>query len=325
MVCHTLRRRDAHWYSPRNIEPVKYRLTSLEVAMTLVRLSSAIYPVGAWMRDSTSLFPLEPSGLNGISEHVAESWTLRIGLSNWTWRLITELRDDGQFVQQTPPSLTLTSDCPTAHPLFDTDALPFLIQPLIAFTPPLLTAPPPPDFAQPSQLRTFLLHADFDLLSEACSHLESLALDVEDIRLSLGRGFVFPAEHQNIPCLSLMLNFIEQGSYAPLWYVQHETSLDDSEVRGREKAFDDCKAAVIKAVVEVSGEEKNADVVCDDSEETYPGGRFVCRMVNWIRAFVSAGSCGNLRDDMVICATLALGNLTRKGDHTAMRCFSVVA
>ncbi|KAG6376111.1 hypothetical protein JVT61DRAFT_2083 [Boletus reticuloceps] len=280
-------------------EPVKFRLTSLEVAMTLVRLSSAIYPVGSWMRDPTSLFPLKSSGLDSISERDAESWTLRIGLSNWTWRLITELRDD-------------------AHPLFDTDVLPFLIQPLIAFTPPLLTAPPPPNFARPSQLRTSLLHADFDLLSEACSHLESLALDVEDIRLSLARGFVFPAEHQNVPCLSAILNFIEQGSYAPLWYVQHETSLDDGEVRSQEKAFDDYKAAVIKAVVEVSGEEKNTDVLCDDSEELYRGGKFVCRMVNWIRAFVGTGSYGNLRDDMVICATLALGNLTRREFHATL-------
>lgn len=299
------------------IEPVKFRLTSLEVAKTLVRLSSAVYPVGAWMRDPTNLFPVESPGLDGIPEHVVESWTLRIGLSNWTWRLITELRDDGQFVRRT--LLTFASDRTTAHPLFDTDVLPFIIQPLIAFTPPLLTAPPPPDFAQPSQLRTSLLRADFDLLSEACSHLESLALDVEDIRLSLARGFVFPAEHQNIPCLSVMLNFIEQGSYAPLWYVQHETSLDDGEVRSQEKAFDDCKAAVIKAVVEVSGEEKNTDVLCDESEEIYPGGKFISRMVSWIRAFVTTGSSGNLRDDMVICATLALGNLTRRGDHITTR------
>lgn len=164
------------------------------------------------------------------------------------------------------------------------------------------------------------MHADFDLLSETCSNLESLALDVEDIRLSLARGFVFPAEHQNVPCLSAMLDFIEQGSYAPLWYVQHETSLDNGEVRSQEKAFDDCKAAVIKAVVEVSGEEKNTDVLCDDLEEIYPGGRFVSRMVNWIRAFVTSGNHGNLRDDLVICATLALGNLTRRGDHIATRC-----
>lgn len=288
--------------------------------MTLVRLLSAIYPAGAWMRSPTSLFPAESSRLDRISD-VAESWTLRVMLSNWTWRLITELRDDGQSVQQI--LLALVSECTTAHPLFDTDVLPFLIQPLIAFTPPLLTAPPPPDFAQPSQLRTSLLHADFDLLSEVCSNLESLALDVEDIRLSLARGFIFPAEHLNVPCLSAMLDFIEQGSYAPLWYVQHETSLDDGEVRSQEKAFDDCKAAVIKAVVEVSGEEKNTDVLCDDSEEIYPGGRFVSRMVNWIRIFVTMRNHGNLRDDLVICATLALGNLTRRGERdasTLMRC-----
>ncbi|KIJ69418.1 hypothetical protein HYDPIDRAFT_80271 [Hydnomerulius pinastri MD-312] len=269
-------------------EPVKFRLTSLEVAMTLVRLSSAIYPAGAWMRSTTSLFPPESSEL----ERVTDSWTIRTVLSNWAWRLITELRDD-------------------AHPLFDPQVLPYLIQPLIAFTPPLLTAPPPPTFAQPSHLRTSLLHADFDLLSESCSHLESLALDIDDIRSSLARGFTFPAEHHNVPCLSAMLDFIEQGNYAPLWYVLHETSLDDSEVRSQEKAFDDCKAAVIKAVVEVPGDGGNVDVLWDDSDEQQPGGEFISRMVNWIRVFVTAGSHGNVRDDMVICATLTLGNLTR--------------
>ena len=142
--------------------------------------------------------------------------------------------------------------------------------------------------------------------------------------MSLARGFIFPAEHQNVPCLSVILNFIEQGNYAPLWYVKHENSLDDSEVRSQEKAFDDCKAAVIKAVVEVSGEEKNTDVLCDDSEETYPGGKFISRMVTWIRSFVTTGNFGNLRDDLVICATLSLGNLTRRGDFIATWCLVVL-
>lgn len=66
--------------------------------MTLVRLSSAIYPAGAWMTTTTSLFP-ESSELDNSPERVAESWTIRTGLSNWAWRLITELRDDGQASQ----------------------------------------------------------------------------------------------------------------------------------------------------------------------------------------------------------------------------------
>lgn len=96
------------------VEPVKFRLTSLEVATTLVRLSSALYPVGAWMRGLTSLFPKESSGLDGVPEHVAESWTLRIGLSNWTWRLISELRDDSQFALPTLPACHLTADHSTS-------------------------------------------------------------------------------------------------------------------------------------------------------------------------------------------------------------------
>lgn len=271
---------------------VKFRLISLEVAMTLVRLSSALYPVGSWMRCTTNLFPddLAPEEAPIL---IAESWNIRISLSNWAWRLITELRDD-------------------EHPLFDPQVLPYLVQPLIAFTPPLLTAPPPPNFAHPSPLRTNLLQADFELLSDSCSQLESLALDVEDIRLSLARGFLFPAEHQDVPCLLAMLDFIEQGSYAPLWYVQHEASFSMADVRNQEKAFDDCKAAVIKAVVEMSGEDKNTDVLVDGSDPTKPGGSYVSRLVNWIRNFVLGGMHGNARDDLVICATLSLGNLMRR-------------
>ncbi|KAL4074475.1 hypothetical protein V8B97DRAFT_1697314 [Scleroderma yunnanense] len=279
-------------------DPVKFRLTSLEVSMTLVRLSSALYPVSSWMR-TTGSFPANHSEVDETAARIAESWNIRTTVSNWTWRLITELRDD-------------------AHPLFDPQILPYLVQPLIAFTPPLLTAPPPPNFAQPSLLRTSLLQADFDLLAESCSQLESLALDVEDIRLSLARGFQFPAEHQSVPCLSVILDFIEQGNYAPLWYVQHEASFDPTDVRNQEKAFDDCKAAVIKAIVEMSGEDKNVDVLIDSSDQTKPGGAFVSRMVNWIRAFVAGGQYGNARDDLVICATLTLGNLTRRELHSTI-------
>ncbi|KAH7930821.1 hypothetical protein BV22DRAFT_1101534 [Leucogyrophana mollusca] len=278
-----------------NYAPVKFRLISLEVAMTLIRLSSAIYPTASWMRS------LALNSQESAADQIAESWSLRSGLSSWAWRLIAELRDD-------------------SHPLFDPDVLPYLIPSLVAFTPPMLTSPPPPPFSQPSQLRTSLLQADFDLLAESCSHIESLALDVEDVRLSLARGFQFPAEHNGVACFSAMLDFIEIGNYAPLWYVQGDASLENSlfEVRSKEKAFDDCKAAIIKAVVEVSGEDKNVDVLCDDSEEGKPGGDFVSRLVSWIRAFVSQGSGGNARDDLAICATLSLGNLTRREFHSTI-------
>lgn len=142
------------------------------------------------------------------------------------------------------------------------------------------------------------------MLEEICTLLESLALDVEDVRLSLARGVLFPAEHSGVPCLSHILNFIEKGDYPPLW---SESGLDAAY----EKKFDICKAALIKAVVEVSGEDKNEDVLWDETEEDQPGGAFVCRMVDWVRSYAQGHSNG--RDDLVICATLSLGNLARRG------------
>ncbi|KAG2368500.1 hypothetical protein BDR07DRAFT_1477985 [Suillus spraguei] len=282
-------------------EPVRNRLISLEVAKTIFRLSTALYPPAAWMRTTSSFHLPDISPSDITFDRIAESWSIRAGLSSWAGRLISELQDD-------------------VHPLFSQEVLPHLVQSLIAFTPPLLAAPPPSHFAQSSQLRTTLLNTDFDLLSESCSHLESSALDVADVRLSLARGFTFPAEHHNIPCFSAMLDFVEKGKYPPLWYVQSENGLDGGDVSKKEKAFDDCKAAVIKAVVEVSGDDRNLDLLWDDSDDTQPGGEFVSRMVDWIRAFVSGETSGNGngRDDLVICATLSLGNITRGESHSTI-------
>lgn len=280
-------------------EPVRNRLISLEVAKTIFRLSTAIYPPAAWMRATSNLHLLDTTSTDITFDRIAESWTIRAGLSSWAGRLISELQDD-------------------VHPLFSQEVLPYLVQSLIAFTPPLLAAPPPPHFTQPSQLRTTLLNTDFDLLSESCSHLESSALDVTDVRLSLARGFTFPAEHHGIPCFSAMLDFVEKGKYPPLWYVQSENGLEGGDVSKKEKAFDDCKAAVIKAVVEVSGDDKNLDILWDDSDDTQPGGEFVSRMIDWIRAFVNGETSGNGRDDLVICATLSLGNITRGESHSTI-------
>ena len=159
--------------------------------------------------------------------------------------------------------------------------------------------------------------------------IESLALDMEDVRLSLARGFNFPAEHSGIPCLSGMLDFIEKGDYHPLWYTDPAT--DEPERRKRERSFDICKAAIIKVVVEVAGEEKNEEVLWDDSDK---GGEFVKRMVRWIKDDVARREVvaqqttrdlmdgltsvpdSHIRDDLVICATLSLGNLARRGMHT---------
>ncbi|KAG2150630.1 uncharacterized protein EDB93DRAFT_1240183 [Suillus bovinus] len=280
-------------------EPVRNRLISLEVAKTIFRLSTAIYPPAAWMRTTSNLHLPDTSPTDITFDCIAESWSIRAGLSSWAGRLISELQDD-------------------VHPLFSQEVLPYLVQSLIAFTPPLLAAPPPPHFAEPSQLRTTLLNTDFDLLSESCSHLESSALDVADVRLSLARGFTFPAEHHGVPCFSAMLDFVEKGKYPPLWYVQSENGLEGGDISKKEKAFDDCKAAVIKAVVEVSGDDRNLDLLWDDSDEAQPGGEFVSRMIDWIRAFVSGETSGNGRDDLVICATLSLGNITRGESHSTI-------
>ncbi|KZT11398.1 uncharacterized protein LAESUDRAFT_734264 [Laetiporus sulphureus 93-53] len=269
-------------------EAVKFRLISLEAAMTILKLSMAIYPPGSWLSSHVFLGPDLQT-----EEDILESWNLRSGLSNWAWRAISELRDDGEENAQ-------------SRSLFGPDALPFLARPLQAFVPPYPSAPP---LFAASPARRSLVQADYDLLEEVCGVLESLCLDVEDVRLSLARGLTFPAEHGGVPCLATMLTFVDKADYPPYW-----SSEPSAERAAMEKKFAICKAAIVKAVVETAGEDKNADILWDDSDPAKPGGEFINTMVQWIRAHKDPKETN--RDDLIICATLSLGNLARRDAHS---------
>jgi len=190
--------------------------------------------------------------------------------------------------------------------VFGPDVLPHLLTPIRSYIPPF-QAPQSP-FDQATPLRRTLVSADFEAFEESCSLLEALTLDDEDVRLSLARGTAFPDEHGGVRCLAEVLEFIERGDYHPLW-----NDLPGEKVQ-RERTFDLCKAALIKAVVEIAGEEKSVDVLWDDSDEKQPGGTLVGQMVQWIKKNKDLKDSN--RDDLLVCATLTLGNLLRHGAHS---------
>ncbi|KAI0646953.1 hypothetical protein C8Q79DRAFT_957140 [Trametes meyenii] len=267
-------------------DAVKDRLVALEAAMTILKLSTAIYPLGSWQ-----LYQLPSDGSS--SEDPTEAWTLRSTLASWSWRAIEEIRGDEETQ---PPRL-----------VFGPDALPLLASQLRAFVPPY--PEPPPTFSAPASHHT-LVQTDFDIYEQVCGLVESLSLDVEDVRLSLARGLTFPdGEHGGVACLSDLLTFVEKGDYPPYW-----ASEAPGERSVKEKGFDLGKGALVKAIVEVAGEEKNTDTLWDDSEVDKPGGEFVSRMVEWIRTYKDLK--GTTRDDLIICATLSLGNICRRDAHS---------
>lgn len=188
----------------------------------------------------------------------------------------------------------------TAPPLFGQEALPLLVVSLNAFRKPHPT--PQGVFAESSEIREALVSADVESLEESCALLESLSLDVEDVRLSLARGLTFPDEHDGIPCLSDMLNFLDCGDYPPWW-------VDDPDRAAYQRSFENCKSGIIRAVVEVAGEQKNTYILWDESEDDKPGGEFVSWMIQWIRK-----ADQKVKEGLVICATLAIGNLVRRGE-----------
>lgn len=260
-------------------EPVRTRLLSLEAAITILRISTAIYPAGSWLH-----FRSSPSDAEQGFE--PEDWEARAGLSSWAWRALNGLKVD-------------TNDAP---PLFGQEALPLLVTSLNAFRKPHPT--PQGVFAESSEIREALISADVESLEESCALLESLSLDVEDVRLSLARGLTFPDEHDGIPCLSDMLNFLDCGDYPPWW-------AGDPDRAAYERSFENCKSGIIRVVVEVAGEQKNTDILWDESEDDKPGGEFVSWMIQWIGKADQKG-----KEGLVICATLTIGNLVRREAHS---------
>ena len=72
------------------IDLVKARLTSLRAVMTMLKLSMSVYPPGAWL--TRAELPVDENSPDPKATRL-ESWNLRSGLSSWTWRVISELRD----------------------------------------------------------------------------------------------------------------------------------------------------------------------------------------------------------------------------------------
>ena len=62
---------------------MKFRLISLEAALTIIKLSSTIYPPTSWNAYSDKF----------SEEDFCEEWGLRYAISNWGWRMVSALKD----------------------------------------------------------------------------------------------------------------------------------------------------------------------------------------------------------------------------------------
>ncbi|KAF8654090.1 hypothetical protein AX16_003623 [Volvariella volvacea WC 439] len=282
---------------------VKSRLNSLEAPLTILKLSMAIYPPGSWISRY----------LSGPLSLPEEEWTLRKDLSDWAWRAIMELKD---------------KEDEGVEPISNAEALlPFLTPPLTAYLPPNSPDPGVPLPPDPSFIAN-LLQADFEVLENSCTILESLSLDVEEVRASLARGYRSNSEHKGVPCLATILEFVEHGTFPAVW---SNPAFGPNWKSRKEKSFGICKGALVKAVVEVAGERGNIDALWDNTDTARPGGVFVEKMVNWIKRYTlqtesieldqptNDQAHGIHRDDLVICASLSLGNLaSREGIAKAL-------
>ncbi|CAE6412998.1 unnamed protein product [Rhizoctonia solani] len=266
-------------------DTLRKKLIELDAPTVVLKLSGEIYSIGSWTKTVSG-------------EEEPESWTWRSGLSGWTRRLLESLHE----LEPTPE--------------FSASCLPYLLKPLDVFgsqgsrTPTATHTSPvksteisPPD----------LITADLEALEASCTLLESLTLDSEAVRLAIASDANF---------LRIIIRFIEFAQPLPEWRTSDSTGKDKAKW---DKAVGMCKGAVIKALVIVAGEDKAISHLWDDTKldggnQAAPGGWFVAAMLAWIKQYRNVDP-SDARDDLVICATLTLGNLARRDDY----CVALVA
>ncbi|CCO33297.1 hypothetical protein BN14_07371 [Rhizoctonia solani AG-1 IB] len=266
-------------------DALRAKLIEIDAPTIVLKLSSEIYGVGSWTKTVSG-------------EEEPESWTWRSGLSGWARRLLESLLE----LEPTPE--------------FKASVLPYLLKPLDVFGSQGSRTPTATHNSTTKSSETSppdLIAADLEALEASCTLLESLALDSEAIRLAI-------ASDANL--LRIIIRFIEFAQPLPEWRTNDSTGKDQAKW---DKKVGLCKGAVIKALVIVAGEDKAISNLWDNTKldggnQAAPGGWFVAAMLAWIKQYRNADP-SDARDDLVICATLALGNLARRDDY----CVALVA
>ena len=184
-------------------------------------------------------------------------------------------------------------------PTIGVESLDILTYPLEAFIPPFVTTSPLLDH---EESRHALIAADISVLDESVTLLEGLSIDSEDVRTAIAQSIRLSP---NVSPFHRLLQFVELGDYPTYWDRDGPIELSK-----RQKSFDIYKAAVIKVIVSVAGE-NNAATALWDVGSVSPGGALVSKMVSWVKK--ASDTPGTWRDDLVICGALTLGNLIRNG------------
>jgi hypothetical protein len=151
---------------------------------------------------------------------------------------------------------------------------------------------------------------NLEVLEESANLIESLCLDSEDARVRSAAEDV----------LRPLADFIEFGDYPESWLTEAE-----SDQAARRKQFDLCKGALITALTTIAGEDRNAASLWSttaplSSDEAQPDTWFFQRMFTWVHDHSKKLDASASRPDLVICGTLCLGNLARRGENYNQNC-----
>ena len=71
-------------------------MIELKAPFTLIRVTLSVYPPGAWLKATTDS--------DTLSDTEEEEWTLQSTISEWSWRALSALKDNGEHSFGTCPT-----------------------------------------------------------------------------------------------------------------------------------------------------------------------------------------------------------------------------
>lgn len=149
-----------------------------------------------------------------------------------------------------------------------------------------------------------LIESDMEMIQIVSELLEGCAIDSKAFRLSSLSG-----------TLDFMMTFLDQAAMPKAWLSNRSATddlppipSDEEMIKDTERRFGRAKSAISKAIIIIAGEDENMETLFRAKENG-----FVDVFKNWMTRDVK------IRDDLVSTAMLAMGNLARRGEPSAIR------
>ncbi|SNX84424.1 uncharacterized protein MEPE_03133 [Melanopsichium pennsylvanicum] len=282
-------------------------------SLTSVASHPRVYLPHLWAQPQTVEIENDPDALTKLQ--------MGATVTSWAWRVVQEIFEDAKEEKEGQPS----TPCDEMYDGDDDHLQPKDVRSILSrrcFHNLLLPLSLYTNSADGRRMELdgdameYLVDSDAEILQTVAMLIESCAAEDHEFRQRVVRPFTAStdsarSETRFTSGLDALMTFVEKAELPHEWIGRdsEDASVEDAQAAEEmRKAFAQVKASAARAVVAVSGDDTNMVELFSGSSG------FIDRLKAWTRYD------SKIRDDLVSCGMLALGNLARSDAH----CLSLV-